>query len=538
VGLDGLLQQWQVNGEIPPAGAKERNVPMTLKHLLAMIVLLFGAGAVAKTEHPNVVVFLIDDMGVMDTSVPFLTDEAGQPKRYPLNDFYRTPGMERLAAQGIRFNNFCAQSVCSPTRASIITGQNATRHGTTTWINPATNNRGKNGPPNWNWTGVTKEDVTLPRVLSANGYTTIHVGKAHFGPLDAEGTDPLNVGFDVNVGGASWGRPKSYYAKDHYGNHPKYKKDKRGMTHNVPHLEKYYDTDTFLTEALTLEANDAVAKAVAGKKPFFLHMAHYAVHSPFNSDPRFAANYEGSGKSKNANAYATLIEGMDKSLNDILDQLEKLGVAEDTLVIFLGDNGSDAPLGDKHGHFSSAPLRGKKGSHYEGGMRVPFIAAWAKPSPANKWQKKLPIKQGAIQPQLGTVMDLYPTILALAGVENPKGHVVDGVDLAKQFAGKTNASRPDVFLMHFPHGPHRSEYFTSFRSGDWKVVYHYKPTGKGKFSHELYNLAADPFENDNLASKNPEKFGQMIAAMAKQLEAEGALFPVDKKGLELKPAVR
>lgn len=489
----------------------------------------------ARADGPNVVVFLVDDMGVMDTSVPFLADADGQPKRYPLNDWYRTPGMQRLAGQGIRFNSFCAQSVCSPSRASILTGQNATRHGTTTWISPYSNNKGKNGPPEWNWTGLKKGDVTLPRVLSANGYCTIHVGKAHFGPLKGEGSDPLNVGFDVNVGGTSWGRPKSYYAAEHYGNHPKYSKGGKKMTHNVPHLEKYYDTDTFLTEALTLEANAQLEKAVAEKKPFFLHMSHYAVHSPFNSDPRFAANYAEANKSKQAKAYATLIEGIDKSLGDILDQLDKLGVAEDTLVLFLGDNGSDAPLGDKHDHASSAPLRGKKGTHYEGGMRVPFIAAWAKPNPANPWQKKLPIAQGVLQPQLGTVMDLYPTILALAGVETPAGHVVDGVDLAKQFAGKPNPSRPEVFLMHFPHGPHNSAYFTSYRSGDWKLVYDYNPGGKGKPHHELFNLKADPFENNNLASKNPEKLGQMFAAMVRQLEAEGALYPVDAKDRELKP---
>ena len=278
----------------------------------------------AGATPPNVIIFLVDDMGIMDTSVPFMTDGDGQPKRYPLNDWYRTPGMERLAKQGIRFNNFCAQSVCSPTRASIMTGQNATRHGTTTWINPGGNNRGKSGPPEWNWEGLKKGDVTLPGVLRENGYKTIHVGKAHFGPKDHEGSNPLKLGFDVNIAGDCWGRPKSYYGKDHYGNHPKYKK---GMTHNIPSLEKYHDTDTFLTEALTLEANAQIAAAVKEKKSFYLNMAHYAVHAPFHSDPRFAEYYKDSDKKASAQAYATLIEGMDKSLGDILDQHEKIGLA-------------------------------------------------------------------------------------------------------------------------------------------------------------------------------------------------------------------
>jgi len=501
--------------------------------MLSGLILAAACFGVWAEDRPNIIIFLVDDMGVMDTSVPFLTDANGKEKRYPLNDWYRTPNMQRLANQGIRFNNFCAQSVCSPTRTSIMTGQNAARHRTTNWIAPNGNNRGKFGPEQWNWKGLGKGDVTLPRVLHANGYRSIHVGKAHFAPVGFEGADPLNVGFDVNVGGAAWGQPRSYYGKDNYGNHPKYKgKDgKKKLHHQVPSLEKYHGTDTFLTEALTLEAKAKIAKAVAQKKPFFLYMAHYAVHAPFQSDPRFAANY--TGKDKRAQAYATLIEGMDKSLGDILDEVNKLGVAENTLIFFLGDNGSDAPLGPQYEHTSSAPLRGKKGTRFEGGMRVPFIAAWVKPNPRNKWQKHLPIAKGVIQPQLGTVMDLYPTILTLAGIKNPSGHAVDGYNLARQLTGKPNPSRPETFLMHFPH-QHRSSYFTSYRSGDWKLVYEYNPQGKG-IKHELYNLKNDPFEEANLASQNPEKMGQMIRAMAKELEKEHAVYPVDANGKKLKP---
>ena len=173
---------------------------------------LAGPGAMlpslcAAEPPPNIVIFLVDDMGVMDTSVPFLTDAAGQPQRYPLNDYYRTPNMERLAARGIRFNNFCAMSVCSPTRISIMTGQNAARHRTTNWINPDKDNAGPNGPPQWNWKGLKKGDVTLAGLLHAGGYRTIHVGKGHFGPRESEGAEPRNLGFDVNVGGASIGAP-------------------------------------------------------------------------------------------------------------------------------------------------------------------------------------------------------------------------------------------------------------------------------------------------------------------------------------------
>ncbi|MFN7706449.1 MAG: sulfatase-like hydrolase/transferase, partial [bacterium] len=143
--------------------------------------------------------------GVMDTSVPFLTDSDGNAKRYPLNDHYRTPNMKRLADRGIRFNNFCAMSVCSPTRISIMTGMNAARHRTTNWINPDKDNAGPLGPPDWNWNGLRKNDVTLASLLQSQGYRTIHVGKGHFGPRDTEGEEPKNLGFGVNVGGAAFG---------------------------------------------------------------------------------------------------------------------------------------------------------------------------------------------------------------------------------------------------------------------------------------------------------------------------------------------
>src|SRR5688572_15941092 len=282
--------------------------------VLAVLVALLclGGTAAVAAEKPNIIIFLVDDMGVMDTSVPFLTDEAGQPKRYPLNDYYRTPNMERLASGGVRFNNFYAMSVCSPTRASIATGQNAARHRTTNWINPDRANAGPLGPPNWNWQGLKPGDVTLAGLLRAGGYRTIHVGKGHFGPRNSPGADPRNLGFEVNVGGASIGAPASYYGAANYGNAGG--TIQKTAPSAVPHLDKYHGSETFLTEALTMEACAQVSAAVEAGQPFFLNFAHYAVHAPFNSDSRFAAHYRDSGKPPPAQAFATLIEGMDKSL--------------------------------------------------------------------------------------------------------------------------------------------------------------------------------------------------------------------------------
>ena len=499
-----------------------------MKSLLIIFLFAFLQPGVAA-EHPNIVVMLVDDMGVMDTSLPFLTDAAGKAVRHPLNDFYRTPNMERLAAKGVRFSNFCAMSVCSPTRTSIMTGQNSARHRVTNWINPDSNNANPNGPPDWNWTGLKKGDVTLPSLLRTAGYRTIHVGKGHFAPRKSEGADPTNVGFDVNVGGGSIGQPASYYGMQNYGNGPK------KAPHAVPSLEKYHGTDTFLTEALTLEANSHMSAAVKDGKPFFLYFAQYAVHAPFNADKRFAEHYKDSGKPAPAQAFATLIEGMDKSLGDVLDHLEKLGVAEDTLVIFLGDNGTDAPLGNEHAVACAAPLRGKKGSHYEGGMRVPFIAAWAKAS-ENPYQKRLPISAGAIQSQQAAVYDVFPTVLNAAGVRPPANHPVDGLTLDSLFTGKRDETRTEKFLMHFPHA-HRSNYFTSFRDGPWKVIYHYFPSPVSEGSHyQLFNLAVDPYEQTNLASAKPDELRRMMQGLTLGLESQNALYPIDmEKHLPQRP---
>ena len=497
---------------------------------VAVGICWFNAFDASAVKQPNVVVFLVDDMGVMDTSVPFLTDGRGKPKKYPLNEYYRTPGMERLAAQGIRFNNFYAMSVCSPTRISIMTGQNAARHRATNWINPARDNAGPNGPPTWQWRGLQKTDVTLAHVLRKAGYRTIHVGKAHFGPTEFEGSEPLNLGFDVNVAGAAFGAPGSYYGEKNYG------LGTRRAHHAVPHLEKYHGTKTFLSEALTIEAKQRVSDAVKAKQPFFLYFAHYAVHAPFESDPRFADNYTASGKPKNAQAFATLIEGMDKSLGDMMDHFEQLGVAEDTLIMFLGDNGSDAPLGHQHAVACAAPLRGKKGAHYEGGMRVPCIAAWAKRNAGNANQKRLRIPAGKVHAQVARVTDLFPTIVDLVGAATPADHMVDGQSMSKVLSGKRDRDRVEQFLMHYPHGPHRSNYFTTWRDGHWKVIYHNFPDkqSEGK-RYQLYDLEADPFEQRNLADEQPKVLRKMMAGLIKQLRQHEAVYPVDDDGKELLP---
>tara|TARA_B110000908_G_C10265307_1_gene463257 strand:+ start:4557 stop:6083 length:1527 start_codon:yes stop_codon:yes gene_type:complete len=484
--------------------------------LLSLFCITIGNSQSKESVAPNIIIFLVDDMGMMDTSVPFLTDSKGNAIKYPLNDYYKTPNMENLAAQGTRFVSFYAHSVCSPSRTSILTGQNSARHGVTTFIHPSKNNRSKFGPKNWNWKGLTKNSVTLPRVLQQANYKTIHIGKAHFGPFNSEGEDPLNLGFDVNIAGSAIGQPGSYLGTEDFKNTGG-KKERA-----VPHLEKYHGKDIFLTEALTLEANLEITKAKEENKPFFLNMSHYAVHAPFYSDVRFAKNYKDSGMSADAQAYATLIEGIDKSLGDILQHVKDLGLGENTLILFLGDNGSDAPLEIENNYSSSSPLKGKKGNHWEGGMRVPFIASWVTPNKKIASQKKVPIAPNTIQHQMGSILDVFSTLCNVANINLPEGYVVDGFDLREQLKGKKNKIRSELFLNHFPHS-HRSDYFTSLVELKWKIIYHYPV--KQKHKYELFNLKNDPFETNNLATKNPKQLKRMMKLLREEMANKGALYP-------------
>ena len=501
-----------------------------MKKTLSFSLALLAGQTLSAQERPNIIVFLVDDMGLMDTSLPFLTDVSGKPVEYPLNEWYRTPNMERMARQGIRFSTFYAQSVSSPSRASILTGQNATRHGVTNWINSESNNRTPYGPQGWNWQGLSVADAPLPYVLQQAGYRTIHVGKAHFGCIGSEGEDPSRLGFDVNIAGSSIGEPGSYYGASGYG-HLKGNKSRA-----VPGLQKYHGTDLFLTEALTLEAEEQIARAAKDRTPFFLYMSHYAVHTPLEPDPRFAARYRDSGKSPRAQAFATLIEGMDRSLGEIMDCLEEQGIAENTLILFLGDNGSDAPLGAEKEHTSSAPLRGKKGTEFEGGVRVPFIACWGKPDRNNRNQRRLPIRANAVQLQSGTVMDIYPTVLRAAGVPEPENHILDGRDLGRRLQGKKDGKSPETMLVHFPHR-HRGSYFTTYRNGAWKLIYYYRPENPSEPEYRLYNLEEDPWEDRDLSGSERVKLAEMVREMRDRLEAEGALYPEDAEGRPLKPVV-
>jgi len=465
--------------------------------------------------RPHILFFLVDDMGLQDTSLPFSLDDDGNPVATRNNTLYRTPHMERLAAQGVRFTQAYAYTLCSPTRVSIMTGLAAPRHGVTQWTHPVSHKK-EPGPaktktmksPPWSTSGIPEGVPVLPKLLKAAGYSTLFAGKAHFGPNDTPNGDPLNLGFDINIAGFGGGGPGSYWGKYNYSAEHR----RGGSLWNVPGLEKYHGTDTFLTEAITLEMREAIQQAAKLEKPFFVYMSHYALHAPFlYPDHRYTANYP--DLKGHALAHATLIEGMDKSLGDLLQTLDELGEAEDTLVIFYSDNGSVSPLG-------TPGLRGKKGTRFEGGSRVPLIAAWAKPNPENEFQKALPIKAGSIETDIVTCNDIMPTLLALAGAELPQDARQDGHSLIPYFRGQDGTHRPQDFLIHFPH-KHYNTLFSSWRQGDFKIIYNYASA-----TWELYNLKRDPEEKTNVVLQHPERASALARRMVAELDAMRASYPV------------
>lgn len=492
----------------------------------ALVTIIFSlvSSSVWADERPNILFFLVDDMGVGDTSVPFLfKDEKAQ--KIELNDVCRTPNMAKLAERGRIFTNAYSYSVCSPTRISLMTGQAAPRHGVTTWTHPKESSidtglvesNGIKSPADWGIAGLDRSLPLLPRLMQQAGYRTLFAGKAHFGPDDTPSGDPKKIGFDVNIAGFGGGGPGSYWGKYNYSaNH-------RTGKHvwDVPGLEKYHGTDVFLTEAITLEMNDAIEDSVNTGSSFFAYMSHYAVHAPWQyPDARFIKNYpslKGHGL-----AFATLVEGMDKSLGDMIQKLDELGVAEETLVIFFSDNGS--------AWSANAPFRDKKGSRFEGGLRVPLIVSWAKPNPQHPLQKKLTIPAASVEHDVVTCVDMMPTILKIAGVKIPEEAVIDGFDISPYFTATEGTHRPQEFLTHFPHR-HRNTLFSTYRRKDWKIIYNY-----GSETWELYNLKFDPFEKENQVSKQPEVALTLATEMVKQLDAQEAMYPTSaSSGIEVKP---
>ncbi len=500
------------------------------KLLIICASAFLAATASAAESRPNIVFFLVDDMGWQDTSVQFHTAPT------PFNSYFRTPSMERLAGNGIRFTQAYSCAVCTPSRVSWMIGQNATRHHVTNWTLQGETSHSSTRllPPPWKMEGLQPGDApTAAGLLRDAGYRTIHVGKAHWGAVGTKGENPLNLGFDVNIAGHAAGAPESYQGMDRYG------EGKPGKeVWAVPGLEDYKGKDVHLTDALTVEACREMERSVKElHKPFFLYLAHYAVHSPLQYHRPYEEHYKDQQVAVSEKQYASMVEGMDASLGKVLDKLKELGVAGETLVVFYTDNGGLSHVArgknilgtgmDTH----NKPLREGKGSAYEGGIRVPAIVSWAQPDQDSALQKRIPVSSNARCPRPIIIEDLFPTFLHWAGASLPKDSPIDGGDITPLLGHPAETTRPTPLFWHFPNvwTPYPKDSHAGYqphsviRSGDWKAIYFYEDE-----HWELYNLAADLGENTNLADKEPARLSELAGTLFERLQATRSPWPVDR----------
>lgn len=462
-------------------------------------------------ERPNILFFLVDDMGWQDTSEPFWKDTT------PLNRKYHTPNMEAMARSAVKFTEAYATPLSSPSRVSLLTGMNAAAHRVTNWTLFKDKGPDPESPllawPAWSVNGIAAEpDVEgttyvtpLPELLRRAGYRTAIVGKAHFGAMDTPGADPLTLGFDANVAGHAAGSPASYLGEQDFGNVPGAKSQKPNA---IPGLEQYWGEDIFATEALTLEAKKQIDTALILDQPFFLYMSHYAVHVPYDRDKRYYRKYIERGLDPTEAAYAALVEGMDKSLGDLRDYLKEKGIEDNTVVVFLSDNGGLSAWG-RSGRpgTQNFPLRSGKGSPLEGGIRVPMMVEW----PA--------VTDGGTHcTEPVAIQDWFPTLLEMAGAGKAKTvQRLDGQSLVPLLRGAASIQRKRPLVWHFPNmwevegdgiGP-----YSAIRQGDWKLI-HYYDTGRTL----LFNLREDIFEKIDHGSNPVQQ--KRRERMAKRLTRE------------------
>jgi arylsulfatase A-like enzyme len=425
---------------------------LTRRRVLAGLPFLVLQNGRAR-QKPNVILCLIDDLGWTDLGC------------YG-SDFYKTPNIDRFAAQSLKFTQAHSPcTVCSPSRAGILTGKYPARLHITDYIPGEQHPKAKLLVPDW-LQHLPLEERTMAEALKPLGYRTQHIGKWHLG---AEPFYPEHQGFDKNLGGTFRGQPPRYFSP--YG------------IETLPDGPKgEYLTDREGDEAVKFVEQNA-------SQPFFLYLAHHAVHNPLQPKKDILARCEArpSGVRHNKASYAAMIESMDENFGRLMAKLEGLRLVENTIVIFTSDNGGLI------GNTVNAPLRVGKGSAYEGGVRVPLMIRW----PGHT-------KAGSVchTPVIG--MDLYPTVLEMTGASREQGQVIDGVSLAGLCNGGTGLPR-DTLFWHYPHyhGGGATPY-SAMRQGDWRLV-EFQEDGRV----ELYNLKNDVGETTNLAERYSDRAREM-----------------------------
>ncbi|MCK0190819.1 sulfatase [Arenibacter sp. F20364] len=462
-------------------------------------------------KKPNIVFILVDDLGLHDLSITG-------------SKFYETPNVDRIAEEGMVFEQgYAASRVCSPSRASIMTGKFTARHGITDWIGAASgtawrkHNRHDKLLPAEYVHNLPENDVTIAEAMKAAGYKTFFAGKWHLG---GEGSYPEDHGFEINKGGWDKGSPMGGYFSP--WDNPK-----------LPNIVK--------GENLTMRLGKETANFIKQHKDsaFFAFLSFYAVHGPIQTTSEKWQKYRDKAEDKGIAKdgykmervlpvrqvqdnpiYAGLVESMDDAVGVVLQALKEAGLEENTIVVFTSDNGGVAS-GDAFST-SNLPLRGGKGYQWEGGIREPYFI-------------KVPwLKNGGSQssfPVTGT--DFYPTLLDLANVNLLPEQHIDGISLKPILEGeKMDIQRP--LFWHYPHyGNQGGNPSSIIRENDWKLI-HYWEDGR----EELYNLASDAGEQSNVITENPEIAEKLSKKLVDWLENVGANMPTKDPEFDMKLAAK
>lgn len=443
-----------------------------MKRMMLFLLLFVSGSAFSQEKNAfNILLIHVDDLGATDLGV------FG-------SDFYETPNIDRLAAEGMLFTqSYAAAAICSPTRAALLTGKYPARTGITDWIRAKFQGYSTSGNPGEYEVFEDKplktpkiqgflplEEFILPERLLQLGYQTMHVGKWHLGE---EGYHPEDQGFQINFGGNDLGQPPSYFDPYQSPNgNPDY------VLKNVPPRKE----GEFLTDR---EGDEIVSFLQNQKSKFFIHWAPYAVHTPIMGRADLVEKYKVKAPGIQRNpTYAALVENLDQNVGKVLDELDRLGLRENTLVIFTSDNGG--LIGNPSNPVTvNLGLRSFKGYPYEGGIRVPTIVSWP-----------FVLEAGSVAVTPIISMDWIPTILDYLGEDLPEGF--DGKSLKTVFENPEEEISRDLFW-HFPHyrAPDVLPY-SIVRSGDYKLIYYFNGA-----EAELYDLSNDPLEEKNLVKQLP-----------------------------------
>ncbi len=470
--------------------------------LLAALAALFGSGSQALARQPNIVFFLVDDLGCMDIGA------------YNPDTFYETPRVDQLAREGVRFSaGYAANPVCSPTRYSIMTGKYPSRVQATNWFSGNREARFRGAVLH---DRMPLEEVTLAEALREAGYRTAFLGKWHLG--GTEDLWPEHQGFEVNIGGHHRGSPPGGYF----------------APYNNPRLTNGPDGE-HLPERL---ANEAIGLMEKFKDdPFLIYLSFYSVHTPLQARPELVQKYQAKAAAlklpgpeflpeeqvwpvdqprqvrvqQRHAVYAAMVESMDTQVGRVLDKIKDLGLEQDTVVCFMSDNGG---LSTSEGSpTSNLPYRGGKGWLYEGGIREPFIIKW--PGRAAPAVCDVPVISN----------DFYPTLLEIAGVPPRPDQHRDGVSLVPLLRGKS-LPRPRPLFWHYPHYSNQGGFpGGAVRDGDYKLIERFED---GRV--HLYHLNDDQGEQHDLAAAMPDKVNDLRARLHRWYTDVNAHFLQAKPG--------